>query len=140
MDSTFVANVPEIVRVRESIFIVGKLAPVLRLVSLNTLEHIELCYKDSKPRYPALYTYIQTTKTLLHDTGTLVDSYKPTFAAAVPNTAEWLSKNPIEGGPKLEGFPLLPNLECLLQAPAEFRDKRKREVSTHVPLSDPRRI
>lgn len=140
MDSTFVANVPEIVRVRESLFIVGKLAPVLRLISLNTLEHIELCYKDSKPQYPALYTYIQTTKNLLHDTGTLVDSYKPTFAAAVPNTAEWLSKNPIEGAPKLEGFPLLPIFERLPQAPAELHDKRKREVSIHAPLSNLRKI
>ncbi|PUU80148.1 hypothetical protein B9Z19DRAFT_1100455 [Tuber borchii] len=136
MDSTFDANVPEIVRVRESLFIVGKLAPVLRLISLNTLEHIELCYKDSKPQYPALYTYIQTTKNLLHDTGTLVDSYKPTFAAAVPNIAEWLSKNPIEGAPKLEGFPLLPIFERLPQAPAELHDKRKREgESTEEPSS-----
>ncbi|RPB03549.1 hypothetical protein L873DRAFT_173161 [Choiromyces venosus 120613-1] len=128
MDSTFVADVPEIVRVRKSLFIVGKLAPVLRLVSLNTLEHIELCYKDSEPRYPALYTYVETMKNLLHNAGTLVDSYKPTFAAAVPNTAEWLSNSPIEGALRLEGFPLLPIFERLPQAPSsELHDKRKRE-------------
>ncbi|KAG0125988.1 class II histone deacetylase complex subunits 2 and 3-domain-containing protein [Tuber indicum] len=128
MDSTFVADVPEIVNARKSLFVVGKLAPVLRLVSLNTLEHIELCYKDSEPQYPALYTYIETTKNLLHDTGALVDSYKPTFAAAVPNIAEWLSRNPIAGAPKLEGFPLLPIFERLAQVQSpELHDKRKRE-------------
>ncbi|CUS10564.1 unnamed protein product [Tuber aestivum] len=128
MDSTFVADVPEVVRVRKSLFVVGKLAPVIRLVSLNTLEHIELCYKDSESRYPALYTYIETTKNLLHDTGILADSYKPTFAAAVPNTAKWLSKTPIEGAPKLEGFPLLPIAARLPQTQSpELHDKRKRE-------------
>ncbi|PWW72749.1 hypothetical protein C7212DRAFT_301179 [Tuber magnatum] len=128
MDSTFVADVPEVVRVRKSLFVVGKLAPVLRLVSLNTLEHIELCYGDSEPRYPALYTYIETMKNLLHDAGTLADSYKPTFATAVLSTAKWLSKNPIEGAPKLEGFPLLPIVERLPQVRgSELHDKRKRE-------------
>jgi Class II histone deacetylase complex subunits 2 and 3 len=127
MDSSFKADLPDIVKLRSNIIEVGKIAPVFRLVALNTIEHIRLCCSATVEKH--LDTYIETIKNLRLDAGVANDSYAPIVAEAPSKIAKWLTKG--SGEPlDLESLPELPLFDQATQSSELYEggDKRKRQV------------
>lgn len=127
MDSSFNVNLPEIVKIRSNLVEVGKLSPVIRLVSLNTIEHVQLyCpYTEEKQ----LYTYIEVIRNLRLGAGVAIESYKSTIADAPTKITTWLSKK-AQGPLDLTAVPPLPLSDQASQSSPspDLHDKRKREV------------
>jgi hypothetical protein len=139
VDSTFNAHTPEVVQIRANTFEPSKIAPVLRLIAANTVEHALLCVSPIAPN--KLYACVQAMKAL-RDSAGVVD---PAYEAAIGNTAykvgEWIGRK-CEGELKVPAMPELP----LFVEPSsqtqptseevqmmEINEKRKRQVSGFLP-------
>ncbi|KAF8540320.1 hypothetical protein BDD12DRAFT_880582 [Trichophaea hybrida] len=130
MDSTFEPDSPEVVQIRRNTYHPSKIAPVLRLVTINTIEHALLCVSGEADR--RLYACVEAVKILRNDSGVLDPQYAASIGDAPKKIADWISKR-CEG--KLVGIPALPELP-LFDATQSDRasyvengDKRKRQNS-----------
>lgn len=129
MDSTFNAELPEIRGFRSNIVEVEKLAPVIRLVAINTVEHLRLC------RIPGqeipLQVYVETLKNLRLQVGIASQEYGGAISRAPTKISKWLQKK-AEGALDMPNIPELPLFESTTQPTtgglAEGNDKRKRQV------------
>jgi hypothetical protein len=141
MDSTFAAHSPEVVRIRANSFEPTKIAPVLRLIAVNTIEHALLCVSPITPN--KLYACVEVMKALRDSAGVM----DPAYEAAMGNTAhkvgEWIGKK-CEGELKAPALPELPlSVEPSSQTQPtseevqmmEINEKRKRQVSDFLPLN-----
>lgn len=131
MDSTFDGGLPEIKGFRSSIVEVEKLAPVIRLVAINTIEHLRLC-RDPGQEVP-LHFYIETLKNLRLQVGIASQEYGSAISRAPTKISKWLQKK-AEGVLEIPSIPELPLFEPTAQVstttagPAGGNDKRKRQV------------
>lgn len=130
MDSTFNPELPEIRGFRSNIVEVEKLAPVIRLVGINTVEHLRLCHAPGQDI--PLQVYIETLKNLRLQVGIAASQeYRAAVIRAPARISEWLQKK-AEGVLDIPNIPELPLFEPATQPttadPAEGNDKRKRQV------------
>lgn len=129
MDSTFDAELPEIKGFRSNIVEVEKLAPVIRLVAINTIEHLRLCRVPGQ-EIP-LQVYIETLKNLRLQVGIASHEYGGAISRAPTKISRWLQKK-AEGPLDMPNIPELPLFELATQSttagPTEGNDKRKRQV------------
>lgn len=129
MDSTFNAELPEIKGFRSNIVEVEKLAPVIRLVAINTIEHLRLCRVPGQ-EIP-LQVYIETLKNLRLQVGIASHEYGGAISRAPTKISRWLQKK-AEGPLEMPNIPELPLFELATQStttgPTEGNDKRKRQV------------
>lgn len=129
MDSTFNAELPEIRGFRSNIVEVEKLAPVIRLVAINTIEHLRLC-RISGQEIP-LQVYIETLKNLRLQVGIASQEYGGAISRAPTKISKWLQKK-AEGPLDMPNIPELPLFESATQyitsSLTEGNDKRKRQV------------
>ncbi|KAF8252991.1 hypothetical protein K440DRAFT_273263 [Wilcoxina mikolae CBS 423.85] len=130
MDSTFEPDSPEVIQIRRNTYHPSKIAPVLRLVAINTIEHALLCVSGEADR--RLYACVKAVKILRNDSGVLDPQYKASIGDAPKKIADWISKR-CEG--KLVGIPALPELPLFdatqtdRMSYVENGDKRKRQNS-----------
>lgn len=129
MDSTFNAELPEIKGFRSNIVEVEKLAPVIRLVAINTIEHLRLC---CVPRQEIpLQVYIETLKNLRLQVGIASQEYGGAISRAPTKISRWLQKKAV-GPLDMPNIPELPLFEPATQSTiaglTEGNDKRKRQV------------
>ena len=117
---------PEVVQIRRNTYHPSKIAPVLRLVTVNTIEHALLCVSDEADR---LFACVEAVKVLRNDSGVLDPQYETLLGNAPKKIAEWISRR-CEG--KLVGVPALPELPLFdatqTTSYVENGDKRKRQV------------
>jgi hypothetical protein len=110
MDSTFDGRSPEIIQIRQNIYQPTKIAPVLRLVAVNTIEHILLCVSSTAEN--RLYLCLEAMKAL-RDVAGILD---PVYEAAIGNTSckigEWIGRK-CEGVLKIPALPELPLFEAV---------------------------
>lgn len=145
MDSSFDATLPEVHKCRSNSFEVNKLAPVFRLVAINTIEHLRLCSPPGQ-EIP-LYVYIETLKNLRQQVGVATQDYGSAVSRAPTKITKWLQKK-AEGKLEVPEIPELPLFEITSHAQPtttpnttststtnnspgnEGCDKRKRQVRT----------
>lgn len=131
MDSTFNAELPEIKGFRSNIVEVEKLAPVIRLVAINTIEHLRLCRVPGQ-EIP-LHVYIETLKNLRLQVGIASQEYGSAISRAPTKISKWLQKK-ADGALDIPNIPELPLFESATQLSSttatqvEGNDKRKRQV------------
>ncbi|KAL7275782.1 hypothetical protein RUND412_001261 [Rhizina undulata] len=130
MDSTFDPNLPIIKQMRSNIIEVDKLAPVIRLVTFNTIEHVRLCV--SAAAEVPLVACAQAVKDLRFQAGNVEpSSYAEAMVDSPSKVSKWLSRQ-CEGNPDLPIIPQLSFPEPDSQKPPNGGDsgeKRKRQVS-----------
>lgn len=141
MDSSFDATLPEVHKCRSNSYEVGKLAPVFRLVAINSIEHLRLCSPPGQE--VPLYVYIETLKNLRQQVGVATQDYGSAVSRAPTKITKWLQKK-AEGKLEIPEIPELPLFEITSHAQPttpntststtnnssgnEGCDKRKRQV------------
>lgn len=132
MDSTFDSGLPEIKGFRNNIVEVEKLAPVIRLVAINTIEQLRLCCAPGQ-EIP-LHVYVETLKNLRLQVGSASQEYGSAISRAPTKISKWLQKK-AEGALDIPAIPELPLFELATQqlqsattSPPDGSDKRKRQV------------
>lgn len=129
MDSTFEPEAPEIVQIRRNTYDPSKIAPVLRLIAANTLEHAILCVS---PDADMLSACAKAVKLLSNEAGVLAGPYEVSVRLAPKNVAEWIAKR---GEGPLYGVPPLPALSLFDSMVAtQNGGGRKRQVRIFSPL------
>jgi hypothetical protein len=127
MDSTFDTGSPSIMRMRRISRDPSNIAPVLRLVGVNTVEHILLC--ASHPEVGNVRAAcIEAVKVLRNDAGVLDQVYEKKLDNAVNSIADWLRQR-CRGPLEMPPLPELPLFETIVIATqVENGEKRKRQV------------
>lgn len=113
MDSSFDAGLDEVRRFRSSIVEVNKLAPVIRLVAINTIEHLRLCSPPGQDI--PLHVYIETLKNLRQQVGIATQDYGSAISRAPTKISKWLRAN-AEGRLDIPEIPDLPLFEITVHA------------------------
>ena len=130
MDSTFEPEAPEIIQIRRNTYDPSKIAPVLRLIAANTLEHAILCVS---PDADILSACVKAVKLLRNEAGVLEGAYEESVGLAPKMVAEWIAKRgegPLYGVPPL---PALPSFDST--AATQNGGGRKRHVRISSPSS-----
>lgn len=128
MDSTFEAQ--EIIQIRRNTYDPSKIAPVLRLIVANTLEHAILCVS---PDADILWGCVKAVKLLRNEAGVLEGAYEASVGLAPKIVAEWIAKR---GEGPLCGVPPLPALHSFdSTAATQNGGGRKRHVGISSPSS-----
>jgi len=133
MDATFDPHVREVAQARQDLFDPNKLAPVLRLVTVNTIEHALLCIPSDPKLFP--YASVEAIKLLRHEAGMVEPTYAAAIADAPAKTGAWIKKR-FQGElgiPQLQELPLFDTV-ALAQTQTKHGvgghgDKRKRQVN-----------
>lgn len=130
MDSTFNAWSPEVIQIRKNTYNPTKVAPVLRLVAINTIEHALLCVSSEAN---GLYACVEAVMILRNEAGVVDPAYEAALGSAPKETARWI-KNRCKGKYNIPAFPELPLFETVAASQASGTDdahidKRKRQVS-----------
>ncbi|RPB12448.1 hypothetical protein P167DRAFT_605614 [Morchella conica CCBAS932] len=113
MDSSFDATLPEVHKCRSNSYEVGKLAPVFRLVAINSIEHLRLCSPPGQE--VPLYVYIETLKNLRQQVGVATQDYGSAVSRAPTKITKWLQKK-AEGKLEIPEIPELPLFEITSHA------------------------
>jgi hypothetical protein len=130
MDSTFNPDTDEIQQMRKDMYDPAKQAPILRLVAINTIEHVLLCVAMASA--DNLRACVEAVKVLRNDAGVM----DPTYAAATGNATEkiweWIRKK-CDGHLDVPLLPALPMFDTVAATQTqatqmEITEKRKREV------------
>ncbi|KAI5838051.1 class II histone deacetylase complex subunits 2 and 3-domain-containing protein [Morchella snyderi] len=140
MDSSFDASLQDIQKCRRNSYEVNKLAPVFRLVAINTIEHLRLCSPPGQ-EIP-LYVYIETLKNLRQQVGIASQDYGSAISRAPTKITKWLQKK-AEGKLEIPEIPELPLFEITSHTQPtpntstnssgnEGSDKRKRQETQTV--------
>lgn len=103
MDRSFKASDPQVVSLRAHLVHVGRLAPVLRLVVLNSAEHIERCIPAGLGKTLHLQIWISCVAQARNAVGKMTAEY-PQALEAAKQVADWL----VSGGDNADGWPLPP--------------------------------
>lgn len=111
MDSWFDAEHPEVCDMRKDLYVPGKKAPVLRLVSLNTIEHALICTDQSKE---ILKPCVEAIKILRNEAGNADPAYLSAVQSAPETIAAWIRNSSV--GPL--NIPPLPELSLFETAAA----------------------
>jgi hypothetical protein len=141
MDSSFDASLHDVQKCRSNSYEANKLAPVFRLVAINTIEHLRLCSPPGQ-EIP-LYVYIETLKNLRQQVGIATQDYGSAISRAPTKITKWLQKK-ADGKLEIPEIPELPLFEITSHAQPtaststststnnssgnEGSDKRKRQV------------
>ena len=103
MDNSFRASDPQVVSLRAHLVDVGRLAPVLRLVVLNSAEHIERCIPAGLGKTLQLQIFISCVAKARNAVGKMTAEF-PQALEAAKQVADWL----VSGGDDADRWPLPP--------------------------------
>ncbi|KAI5780851.1 hypothetical protein EDC01DRAFT_257843 [Geopyxis carbonaria] len=126
-DSSCNADIPEIQRVRRDPFNPDKMAPIIRLVTVNTIEHLLLC-RQGGPRF--LRYCVRGIAVLRHKAGESKLPYETAVQQCAQAVGDWITRK-FEGPLDIAPLPELPFPEEASQSTQsqecnEHMDKRKR--------------
>jgi len=133
MDVSFDPLAPEVAQIRQDMYNPKKLAPVLRLITVNTIEHAMLCI----PRDPDLFLYgsIEAIRLLRNEAGMVDPAYAAAIGDASSKAAAWI-KRKCQGElgiPPLQQLPLFDAAALshnqTQREGEDHGDKRKRQVN-----------
>lgn len=128
-DSSFSADVPEIRNVRQDPFDPAKMAPVIRLVTFNTIEHLLLSITPGDPKL--LQRCVKALAVLRHQAGESKLPYEAAIQQSAQTVGDWVIRK-CKGSLEIPPLPELPfpkdmaSQSTQSQEYNEHIDKRKR--------------
>ncbi|KAA8900738.1 class II histone deacetylase complex subunits 2 and 3-domain-containing protein [Sphaerosporella brunnea] len=130
MDSTFDPQTPEVTEIRQNVFQPTKLAPVLRIVAANTIEHALLCVSPSFAQ--RLYVCVEAMKALRDIAGVVDPAYQAQIGSTAHTVGRWIARRS-EGELKISAMPEIPLFES-----AEFAQRQDLQVE-HIDNGEKRK-
>lgn len=105
MDNTFNSRSPEVIQIRKNTYHPTRVAPVLRIVTLDTIEHVILCLSpEVKKSDPSIKTTLAQEEVLRRRIGQSFDHHA--FESLIKKTANWIA-NKCEGSFDVPELPAL---------------------------------
>lgn len=132
MDSFFDVDEREVQQMRRDLIDPNKLAPVIRLVALNTIEHALLCADPTKDFFSPC---IEAIKLLRNDAGYADEAYMSATKDAAGKVAHWIMNRcngelEIPSLPPLSLYETKPPTQVSVPMSPDNGEKRKRRVCT----------
>ncbi|KAF8460671.1 class II histone deacetylase complex subunits 2 and 3-domain-containing protein [Kalaharituber pfeilii] len=126
LDSTFNISDEQVEKFRAHALEVGRLSPILRLVAVNTVEHVKLFLPSSSEHYlPQLMSYVAI---LRHQAGNLPDSYAEESKTAPRDIARTIIETIETGAITKVSIPNVPTLP-IFDTPSQTSSQKSPVIS-----------